>query len=143
MTWVLAEDVAQVLIDYGFDYIVSDLTTQTLSLCGSDMNVSDSSGDNYTIVYDNTGYINEVYNGYIAPVNNFDFGCGFEFACNYDPCVLDDFELCEFLNVSVETTPDDGMGSERLLPRLLVERSHTLTRGLREKPKILSPMESV
>ena len=111
MTWVLAEDVAQVLIDYGFDYIVSDLTTQTLSLCGSDMNVSDSSGDNYTIVYDNTGYINEVYNGYIAPVNNFDFGCGFEFACNYDPCVLDDFELCEFLNVSVETTPDDGMGS--------------------------------
>ena len=40
-----------------------------------------------------------------------DFGCGFEFACNYDPCVLDDFELCEFLNVSVETTPDDEMGS--------------------------------
>ncbi len=112
MTWVFTEEVTETLIETGYGFIVTDLTTQTVSLCGSDMNVNGSGGlDVYTLVYDSTGYISESYNGYIAPATNFGFGCGFEFACNYDPCLLDDFELCEFLNVSVETSPDDGMGT--------------------------------
>ena len=111
LTWVFDEGVAQTLIDNGFGIVVDDLTTQTLSLCGSDMNVADSFGNNYTLSYDSTGYINPVYNGYLAPVENFGFGCGFEFACNYDPCALYDFELCEFLEVTVETTTDSGLGN--------------------------------
>jgi len=79
-----------------------------LSLCGTDMNVVDAAGINYTLAYDSTGYINMAYFGYLAPAENFDYGCGFEFACNYDPCALYDFSLCEFLTVDVATTADDG-----------------------------------
>ena len=108
MTWVFEPEVAQILIDAGFGFVVNDLTTQTLSLCGTDMNVMDAAGNDYTLMYDSTGYINMAYFGYVAPVTNFGFGCGFEFACNYDPCSLYDFELCEFLDVAVEATADDG-----------------------------------
>ena len=111
MTWVFTDDVAQTLIDNGFDMVVSDLTTQALSLCGSDMNVLDSFGNAYILPYDSTGYINDFYNGYLAPAENFGLGCGFEFACNYDPCALYDFDLCEFLEITVETTTDSGVGN--------------------------------
>ena len=111
MTWSFDPDVAQTLIDNGFGLVVTDLTTQTLSLCGNDMNVADSFGNNYTLQYDGTGYINDFYQGYLAPADNFEYGCGFEFACNYDPCALYDFELCEFLEVAVETTTDGGLGN--------------------------------
>jgi len=111
MTWVFEPEVAQILIDNGFGFVVDDFTTQTLSLCGTDMNVMDAAGNDYTLMYDSTGYINMAYFGYVAPVTNFGYGCGFEFACNYDPCSLYDFDLCEFLNVSVETTADDGSGN--------------------------------
>ena len=108
MTWVFEPEVAQILIDNGFGIVVDDLTTQSLSLCGTDMNVVDAAGINYTLAYDSTGYINMAYFGYLAPAENFDYGCGFEFACNYDPCALYDFSLCEFLTVDVATTADDG-----------------------------------
>ena len=85
-------------------------TTQTLSLCGSNMNVVDAAG-NHSLTYDSLGYINPFYNGYLAPAQNFAYGCGFEFACNYDPCAIYDFELCESSDVSVETTTDDGSGN--------------------------------
>lgn len=111
MTWVFEPEVAQILIDNGFGFVVDDFTTQTLSLCGTDMNVMDAAGNDYTLMYDSTGYINMAYFGYVAPVTNFGYGCGFEFACNYDPCSLYDFALCEFLTVSVETTADDGSGN--------------------------------
>ena len=111
MTWVFTDEVAQTLIDNGFGIVVSDLTTQVLSLCGSDMNVLDSFGNAYTLQYDSTGYINDFYDGYLAPAENFGFGCGFEFACNYDPCALYDFDLCEFLEITIETTTDAGMGN--------------------------------
>lgn len=111
MTWVFDPEVEQVLIDNGFGFVVSDLTTQTLSLCGTDMNVVDAVGNEYTLTYDGTGYINMAYFGYIAPAQNFGYGCGFEFACNYDPCSLYDFSLCEFLDVSVETVSDAGNGT--------------------------------
>ena len=110
MTWVFSEEVAQTLIDNGFGIVVEDLTTQQVSLCGSEMNVVDASGLNYMLDYDSTGFINPVYNGYLAPTENFEFGCGFEFACNYNPCALYDFDLCEFLDVMVETTVDNGSG---------------------------------
>ena len=111
MTWVIEPDVAQILIDNGFGIVVDDLTTQTMSLCGTDMNVIDAAGNNYTLTYDSTGYINMAYFGYLAPAENFAYGCGFEFACNYDPCALYDFALCEFLTVEVATTADDGSGN--------------------------------
>ena len=111
MTWVFEPDVAQILIDNGFGIVVDDLTTQTMSLCGTDMNVIDAAGNNYTLTYDSTGYINMAYFGYLAPAENFAYGCGFEFACNYDPCALYDFALCEFLTVEVATTADDGSGN--------------------------------
>ena len=111
MTWVFTDDVAQTLIDNGFGIVVSDLTTQAVSLCGSDMNVLDSLGNAYTLQYDSTGYIDDFYDGYLAPAENFGFGCGFEFACNYDPCALYDFDLCEFLEITVETTTDAGVGN--------------------------------
>ncbi|MDA0939447.1 MAG: aryl-sulfate sulfotransferase [Bacteroidetes bacterium] len=111
MMWTFEPDVAQILIDNGFGFVVDDFSTQTLSLCGADMNVMDAAGNDYTLMYDSTGYINMAYFGYVAPVTNFGYGCGFEFACNYDPCSLYDFALCEFLNVSVETTADDGSGN--------------------------------
>ena len=110
-TWSIDNEVAQILIDNGFGIVVNDLTTQTLSLCGNDMNVSDSFGNDYVLTYDSLGYINPVYDGYLAPEENFEYGCGFEFACNYDPCALYDFDLCEFLEVSVETTTDGGLGN--------------------------------
>ena len=110
-TWSIDDEVAQILIDNGFGIVVNDLTTQTLSLCGNDMNVSDSFGNDYVLTYDSLGYINPVYDGYLAPEENFGYGCGFEFACNYDPCALYDFDLCEFLEVSVETTTDGGLGN--------------------------------
>ena len=110
MTWVFSEEVAQTLIDNGFGIVVDDLTTQQVSLCGSEMNVVDASGLNYMLDYDSTGFINPVYNGYLAPAENFEFGCGFEFACNYNPCALYDFDLCEFLDVMVETSVDSGSG---------------------------------
>ncbi len=31
--------------------------------------------------------------------------------CNYDPCALYDFDLCEFLEITVETTTDAGVGN--------------------------------
>jgi hypothetical protein len=108
MMWTFEPDVAQILMDNGFGFVVDDFSTQTLSLCGADMNVMDAAGNDYTLMYDSTGYINMAYFGYVAPVTNFGFGCGFEFACNYDPCSLYDFDLCEFLTVAVETTADDG-----------------------------------
>ena len=111
MTWVFEPEVAQILIDNGFGIVVDDLTTQSLSLCGTDMNVMDAAGNDYTLTYDNTGYINMTYFGYLAPAENFGYGCGFEFACNYDPCSLYDFSLCEFLTVDVASTPDDGTGN--------------------------------
>ena len=107
MTWEFDSATAQILIDNGFGIVVDDLTTQTLSLCANDMNVMDGAGNNYTLSYDGSGYINEFYFGYLAPTSNFEYGCGFEFACNYDPCALYDFELCEFLEVTVETTGQD------------------------------------
>ena len=111
MTWEIDSVTAQILIDNGFGIVVDDLTTQTVSLCANDMNVMDGAGNNYTLSYDGSGYINEFYFGYIAPTSNFEYGCGFEFACNYDPCALYDFDLCEFLSISVETTSDNGTGN--------------------------------
>ena len=55
MTWVFEPEVAQILIDNGFGIMVDDLTTQSLSLCGTDMNVMDAAGNDYTLTYDNTG----------------------------------------------------------------------------------------
>ena len=107
LTWSIDSLTAATLVAAGFEMVVNDLTTQSLSLCGSDMNVMDAGGNNYTLMYDSTGYINMTYMGYLAPVQNFEYGCGFEFACNYDPCALYDFSLCEFLLVEVETTEDD------------------------------------
>jgi hypothetical protein len=111
MTWEFDSATAQILIDNGFGIVVDDLTTQSLSLCANDMNVMDAAGNNYTLSYDGSGYINQFYFGYLAPTSNFEYGCGFEFACNYDPCSLYDFDLCEFLSISVETTSDNGTGS--------------------------------
>ena len=111
MAWFIADDVAQILSDNGFGPVVADLNNQTLSLCGSSMNVVDAAGNAYALMYDSLGYINPFYNGYLAPAENFGYGCGFEFACNYDPCAIYDFELCEFLEVSVETITDDGSGN--------------------------------
>ena len=111
MTWEFDPEVAQILIDNGFGVVVDDLTTQTLSLCGTEMNVVDGAGNSYALVYDGTGYVNMAYFGYLAPTENFEYGCGFEFACNYDPCALYDFALCEFLEVAVETTSDNGDGT--------------------------------
>ena len=111
MEWFIDDDVAQTLIDYGFGAVVADLDNQFLSLCGSNMNVLDSAGNTYSLTYDSLGYINPQNNVYLAPAQNFAYGCGFEFACNYDPCAIYDFDLCEFLEVSVETTTDDGSGN--------------------------------
>ena len=110
LVWSLEDDVIQILIDNGFGTLVDDLSTQQVSLCGTEMNVVDSVGISYVLTYDSTGYINPAYNGYLAPTENFEFGCGFEFACNYNPCALYDFDLCEFLDVMVETTVDNGSG---------------------------------
>ena len=110
LVWSLEDDVIQILIDNGFGMLVDDLSTQQVSLCGTEMNVVDSVGISYVLTYDSTGYINPAYNGYLAPTENFEFGCGFEFACNYNPCALYDFDLCEFLDVMVETTVDNGSG---------------------------------
>lgn len=110
LVWSLEDDVTQTLIDNGFGMLVDDLSTQHVSLCGTEMNVVDSGGGSYALTYDSTGFINPAYNGYLAPTENFEYGCGFEFACNYNPCALYDFDLCEFLDVMVETTVDSGTG---------------------------------
>ena len=129
MAWFIADDVAQILSDNGFGPVVADLNNQTLSLCGSSMNVVDVAGNAYALTYDSLGYINPFYNGYLAPAENFGYGCGFEFACNYDPCAIYDFELCEFLEVSVETTTDDGAAMDRPPPPWKVAWNPTRTHG--------------
>ena len=110
MSWTFDPEVEQILVENGFGFLVDDLTSQTLSLCDNVMNVLDASCNTYTLDYDSVGYINSFYNGYLAPANNFDEGCNFEFACNYDPCALPNFLLCEFLDVTVSTTDDNGNG---------------------------------
>jgi hypothetical protein len=111
LTWEFDPATEQILIDNGYELLVTDLTNQLVSLCGDAMNVVDGMGNAYTLTYDGTGYINPVYGGYIAPAQNFNEGCGFEFACNYDPCALYNFDLCEFLDVEVNVTSDSGTGN--------------------------------
>ncbi|MEC8662484.1 MAG: T9SS type A sorting domain-containing protein [Bacteroidota bacterium] len=94
------------------------------------MNVVDASGLNYMLDYDSTGFINPVYNGYLAPTENFEFGCGFEFACNYNPCALYDFDLCEFLDVMVETTVDNGSGDGTATAKGEVGSEDSFTDGI-------------
>jgi hypothetical protein len=110
MTWEFDPVTEQILIDNGYELLVMDLTNQLVSLCGDSLNVLDGMGNAYSLAYDGTGYINELYGGYIAPASNFEEGCGFEFACNYDPCALYNFDLCEFLDVEVTVTSDSGSG---------------------------------
>ncbi|MGB1480878.1 MAG: T9SS type A sorting domain-containing protein [Flavobacteriales bacterium] len=111
LTWEFDPATEQILIDNGYELLVTDLTNQLVSLCGDAMNVLDGMGNAYTLIYDGTGYINPVYGGYIAPAQNFNEGCGFEFACNYDPCAIYNFDLCEFLDVEVNVFSDNGTGN--------------------------------
>ena len=111
MTWYVDPFTEEALINSGFEPVLQDLTSQTVIICGDVMHVSSVAfGFDYTITYDGTGFINTFYGGYLAPSINFDTGCNFEFACNYDPCAIADFSQCEFLDVDVTTTPDLGGG---------------------------------
>ena len=94
MMWSLDEDVEAILIEEGFELVVADLNTQLVSLCGEDMNVLDAAGNEYSLQYDGTGYINGFFGSYFAPAENFELGCGLETACNYNPCALAVDSLC-------------------------------------------------
>ena len=112
MTWSIDPYTEAALINNGFEVVLQDLTSQVVVICGDDMSVTSTLwGSDYTLTYDGTGFINSFYGGYLAPSVNFDTGCNFEFACNYDPCAIADFSLCEFLDLDVTTTPSLG-GSE-------------------------------
>ena len=90
----LDEDVEAILIEEGFELVVADLNTQLVSFCGDDMNVLDAAGNEYSLQYDGTGYINGFFGSYFAPAENFELGCGLETACNYNPCALAVDSLC-------------------------------------------------
>jgi len=105
MMWSLDEDVEAILIEEGFELVVADLNTQLVSFCGDDMNVLDAAGNEYSLQYDGTGYINGFFENYFAPAENFELGCGLETACNYNPCALAVDSLCSDM-VGVLSTND-------------------------------------
>ena len=74
------------------------------------MNVLDSFGNAYTLQYDSTGYIYDFYDGYLA-LSRTSVWVRVRVCLQHDPRALYDFDLCEFLEINVETTTDAGVGN--------------------------------
>ena len=100
--YVLFPLVEQTLIAGGFQVLVDDLQTLTLSVCGDTMNYNSDIAGDIDFLWDGTGFLNTFYGGYIAPESSFPVACPDPNACNFNAC-SNPFttEMCEYVEAGV------------------------------------------
>lgn len=95
--FMLFPDVESLLMQFGFDILVTDLQTLTVSVCADTMNYNSMVAGDLDFYWDGIGFNNTFYGGYIVPESSLPVGCPDPNACNYDACshpfALD---LCEY-----------------------------------------------
>ena len=75
-----------ILIQFGFEDLLNDLATASVSVCGDTMNYLSTANGDLDLVWDGHGFPNPIYGGYIAPETSFPIGCPDPEACNFDAC---------------------------------------------------------
>lgn len=75
-----------ILIQFGFETLLNDLSTAAVSVCGDTMNYISTLEGDLDLIWDGHGFPNPIYGGYIAPGTSFPIGCPDPNACNFDAC---------------------------------------------------------
>ena len=94
--FVLFDAVEDILVQFGYQAMVDDILTVSMSVCGDTMNYNSIYGD-YDFAFDGMGFVNTIYGGYIAPESSFPYTCSDPEACNFDPCSHPFGDDCEYL----------------------------------------------
>ena len=93
--WDISPEVEAILIAVGQGDALNELSAQVLSVCGDTMTVLNTlTGLGGPSIFDGSGWIWPLFNGYMAPVSGFEEGCGDPDACNFDACTLPNDSLC-------------------------------------------------
>ncbi len=96
--FMLFPEVEYILTLGGFEILVTDLQTLTVSVCGDTMNYNSNIAGDLDFYWDGIGFENTFYGGYIVPESSLVQGCPDPEACNYDPCSHPfTFDLCEYV----------------------------------------------
>lgn len=93
--WDISPEVEAILIAVGQGDALNELSAQVLSVCGDTMTVLNTlTGLGGPSIFDGSGWIWPLFNGYMAPVSGFEDGCSDSDACNFDPCTASNDSLC-------------------------------------------------
>lgn len=93
--WDISPEVEAILVAAGQGDALNELNAQVLSVCGDTMTVMNTlTGLGGPSIFDGSGWIWPLFNGYMAPVSGFEDGCGDPDACNFDPCAASNDSLC-------------------------------------------------
>ncbi|MCH1582987.1 MAG: aryl-sulfate sulfotransferase [Flavobacteriales bacterium] len=107
--WFITPEIEALMLASGFEILLNDLNSQSVSVCGSELTAASGFfGDTTVVNYDGTGWYWPLYDGYTAPASNFETGCNDPDYCNFDPCALPDSSLCTVLELITESNTTPG-----------------------------------
>jgi len=111
LTFTLFPEVEEIWNYFGFELAAQDVSTATLSVCGTVMNYNSTIFGFESVEWDGHGFPNANFGSYIAPSSSYPDGCVDEEACNFDACAHPFMtETCEYVLPPGLATADGDTG---------------------------------
>lgn len=112
LTFTLFPEVEELWNYFGFELAAQDVTTATLSVCGTTLNYNSTIFGLTSSEWDGHGFPNSNFGTYLAPSSSYPEGCADEVACNFDACSHPfTFESCTYVTVGTLQTADGDTGT--------------------------------